>query len=455
MIGAGSHESLDATANESTGGPAALDSDEREAWAILASVPGLGPATFGALVERLGTGCAVIDLARGRDGAASLARGIAASPAGAVRLLDGGLLERIVAAVGAGDTLLARLHELDLAVLIVDDEAYPARLRAIEMPPPVLFVRGDTSSLSLADAVAVVGTRRPSDDGRRVAARIAAALGRLGVGVVSGLAVGIDGAAHAAVVGEGGRTVAVLAGGHGRIYPRAHTRLAEAIVAHGGAIVTEMAPDSEPMPGTFPRRNRLISGLADATVVVEAAARSGALITAGWALEQGRECFLVPGRIDAPASSGCLAFLREFAGQARIVVGIPELLEDLGVVGRAGATAAVATAAAPTASAPASAGGILAELGATERLIALVLLDGRTTVDELVVATELPVATVLGTLTLLEMRGLAIGAYGRYRPSGRLASEEPPSSARRPGVRRSPDRGADRPFAAPAARVLP
>ena len=130
--------------------------------------------------------------------------------------------------------------------------------------------------------------------------------------MVSGLAVGIDGAAHAAAVHAHGLTVAVIGSGHGALRPHAHSRLARSIVEAGGAIVSELGPDIRPSKGTFPRRNRIISGLADATVVVEAPARSGALITASWALEQGRECFLVPGSIDAPASAGCLAFLREF-----------------------------------------------------------------------------------------------------------------------------------------------
>ena len=125
---------------------------------------------------------------------------------------------------------------------------------------------------------------------------------------------------------EGLATVAVLGGGHARLFPKAHERLADAIVAAGGAVVAELSPETPATMGTFPRRNRLISGLSDATVVVEAGTRSGALITAGWALEQGRECFLVPGPMDAPTSAGCNALLLGFPTQTRIVCGIPELL---------------------------------------------------------------------------------------------------------------------------------
>ena len=217
--------------------------------------------------------------------------------------------------------ILRRARALGLQAITLDDPRYPVRLRAIDLPPPVLFIRGELDALEPADAVAIVGTRRPTEAGRRTAARIATAVAELGATIVSGLALGIDGAAHAAAVAADRPTVAVIGGGHARLYPRVHERLAERIVAGGGAIVSEFAPDTEPTRGTFPRRNRLISGLSDSTVVVEAGARSGALTTAAWALEQGRRLFLVPGPIDAPTVAGCLAFLRELAPEARIVAG--------------------------------------------------------------------------------------------------------------------------------------
>jgi DNA processing protein len=414
--------------------------DERESWAILASVPGVGPVTFAALLARLGSGRAVVELARGPNGIRRLRDALAAAdpvePGATERPhLGGDLPERIACAVAGSDAYLGRVADLGLEILIVDDPAYPARLRAIEMPPPILFVRGDATLLGARHAVAVVGTRRPSDAGRLTAARIAGALARRGASVVSGLAVGVDGAAHAAALTESGGTVAVLGSGHGRVYPRAHARLADAIVGAGGVVLSELPADTGPTTGTFPRRNRLISGLSDATVVVEAGARSGALITAGWALEQGRECFLVPGSIDAPASRGCLEFLRAYAPQARIVSGVPELIEDLELA--AGRTPSPSPPGRPSGSVPPSGGpeAALGEVGATERAIALHLLEGRTTADELVLAAGLPVATILGALTLLEMRGLVTSAYGRYRPAGRLATAEPPRRRRPAGAR--------------------
>jgi len=205
------------------------------------------------------------------------------------------LANRIRQQVAEADHSLAVVRALDLTVVTLDDPEYPERLRRVDMPPPLLFVRGSLAALTAPASVAVVGTRRPTDKGRLIAAWIGSGLARAGAVVVSGLAVGIDGAAHAAVVAERLPTVAVLGGGHARLFPKAHERLAEAIVAAGGAVVAELPPETPATRGTFPRRNRLVSGLSDATVVVEAGRHSGALITAGWALEQGRECFLVPG----------------------------------------------------------------------------------------------------------------------------------------------------------------
>lgn len=391
--------------------PPALD--EHEALAVLATVSGLGPVTLGRLLVALGSARSVLEAGRGR-GAVALLIEASRDRDGLARAMAEPVATAVARAAGESDAILVRLARAGVRFVTLEDDAYPARLRAIEIPPYVLFVRGDLAALSARRSVAVVGTRRPSEAGRRVAARIAAALARAGAMVVSGLAVGIDGAAHAAVLAERGVTVAVLGSGHDRLFPPGHRRLADAIVASGGAIVSELPPEVEPTAGTFPRRNRVISGLAEATVVVEAGARSGALLTANWALEQGRECFVVPGAIDSPTSAGCLAYLREFPGQARIVAGVPQLLEDLDLVDLPdpldGSVLAPPVAA------------VLVELGEGARRVAAALVRGLTTVDEVVAATTMPVAAVLGALTLLESRGLAVGSYGRYRPAGRLTA---------------------------------
>lgn len=379
----------------------ATDAAERDAWVVLASVEGLGPVGFGSLLRRFGDGRSILDVARTADGATRLV-----DPIDPFHFVDPEVAARIVTAAADPAAIVGRVRETGVTVLTLESAAFPRRLLAIELPPHLLFVRGDPAAMEQAHAVAVVGTRRPTELGRRVGARIAAALADVGAAVVSGLAIGIDGAAHAACVAAGVPTVAVLGSGHARLFPRAHAGLADGIVAGGGAIVSEFYPDVHATKGTFPRRNRVISGLADATVVVEAPLRSGALITASWALEQGRACFLVPGPIDAPASAGCLAFLRENEGVARMVATVPDLVADLELLGsRPGGARTVAE----------------VELGLVERALVSAMARGATTTDELARATGQPVATILGALTLLEMRGLVTVAYGRHRLAGRLA----------------------------------
>lgn len=385
---------------------------ERDAWTVLTSAHGLGPIGFAALLARFGTGRAIAEIVAGPSGVERLMSTPSLSPDRLDRRpIHLGVARAIAAAVEQSDATIARVRALGVRVVTIEEPAYPVRLASVAMPPHVLFVTGDPAALSRERAVAIVGTRRATTGGRTTAGRIATALVAADATIVSGLAFGIDGAAHEATVRAGGITVAVIGGGHAVVAPRSHARLAAAIIAAGGAVVSELAPDVRPSHGTFPRRNRIISGLSDATVVVEAPARSGALITASWALEQGRACYLVPGSIDAPASAGCLAFLREWEPEAHIVAGIPQLIADLGYARpRAGLGDAVAAAATQS-------------LGEVERSIAAELLAGRVTVDELVAASDLPVATVLTALVLLERRGLAVGIHGRYRPAGPLLGE--------------------------------
>ncbi len=402
-----------------------MDGSERDAWAVLTCVDGLGPVGMAALLRRYGSGVAILREASGPGGARRLSAPIAEGEDGAVspplRPVLPSVAEAIVVASQRAHLTLERIHGLGLQVVTVAEAAYPVRLAAIAMPPHVLFVLGEPAAFQARAAVAVVGTRKATNAGRAIAARLATSLVSVGANVVSGLATGIDGAAHAATIHAGGTTIAVIGSGHAQLHPRIHERLAASIARSGGAVVSELAPDVRPTHGTFPRRNRVISGLADATVVVEAPARSGALITASWALEQGRDCYLVPGPIDAPASAGCLSFLREYGeAGARIVAGIPQLIDDLGLADHL-ATPGVAPVIAAT----------LADVGAAAGRIGRELVHGRATVDELVAATGWPVASVLAALTLLERRGLALGVHGRFRPAGSLAGADPGSKRRR------------------------
>ncbi len=392
--------------------------DARDAWAVLASVEGLGPVGLMRLVERLGGPEAAVAAAARADGERRIGEAMDAR-AGA------GLPARVAGAARDRRSILAAVRAAGLVVLTLDDPSYPSALARIELPPPVLFVRGSLGPLVDRPCVAVVGTRRPTDAGRSVAARLAGTLARAGAVVASGLAVGIDGAAHAATVGVGGITVAVIGGGHTGAINRRHLGLAAAIVEAGGAVVSEHPPWTAPTRGTFPRRNRVISGLASATVVVEAGTRSGALITAGWALEQGRECFVVPGPIDAPASAGCLGLLRAYPDQVRVVASVAALVEDLGLAGlatagRSGWGPGSGRAPGPVVAVPSS-DAVLAGLPGPVAGVARSLAGGARSADHVVAATGLPVPGALAALTMLEDLGLVAAAYGRYRLAGALS----------------------------------
>jgi DNA processing protein len=269
---------------------------------------------------------------------------------------------------------------------------YPPLLRAIHDPPAVLFLRGTADVSLLRDAsVAVVGARSCSPYGAQVARMLGRELVAAGLVVVSGLARGIDGEAHRGALEAGGRTVAVLGCGVDRNYPAAHAELARRICERG-LVVSEYAPGVEPMPWRFPARNRIIAGLAGATVVVEARERSGALITADLALEEGREVFAVPGEITSSLSAGTNDLLRLGAGPLTSSKDVLDLF-DL----------------AP----PAEPG---AEVGAEATTVLEHLRDRPAGADELVRATGLDAATVAVALTELELAGLAAEGGGIYRP---------------------------------------
>ena len=263
------------------------------------------------------------------------------------------------------------------------DPGYPPLLARIPDPPAVLWLRGEADPCLLAaTAVAIVGARACSGYGRSVARTLAGGVAQADAVVVSGLARGIDGEAHRGALAVDGRTVAVLGCGVDRDYPAAHAELARAIVAAGGLLVSEYEPGVEPAPWRFPARNRIIAGLAGATVVVEARERSGALITADFALEDGREVLAVPGEITSALSRGTNALLRQGATPA---TGVADVLEAVGLEVRAAAAAVPDD--------PACAA-VLEALGV-----------GAVTADELGRATGLAAGSLATALTLLELAG--------------------------------------------------
>ena len=220
---------------------------------------------------------------------------------------------------------LAWLEGPDRHLLCLGEEPYPALLAEIADPPPLLFVEGRLAALARPQ-LALVGSRQASPQGLDNARRFAHSLAAAGFCVTSGLALGIDGAAHQGALDAGGATVAVLGTGLEQLYPRRHLGLARNILAAGGALVSELPLDCTPQAANFPRRNRIISGLSLGTLVVEASPSSGSLITARLAAEQGREVFALPGSIHHPGARGCHQLIRE---GAQLVESVEHILEAL------------------------------------------------------------------------------------------------------------------------------
>ncbi|MBI4731455.1 MAG: DNA-protecting protein DprA [Chloroflexi bacterium] len=272
-----------------------------------------------------------------------------------------------------------------ISILTWDDDLYPPRLKEIDQPPPVLYVRG-TLTKEDAWAVAVVGTRRVSAYGRQVTEDLASFLAANGVTVVSGLARGVDAIAHQSALKAGGRTLAVLGCGVDRVYPPEHQQLAEKMMS-SGAIVSDYAPGTPPDASNFPPRNRIISGLSMATVVVEAGDTSGALITAQFAVDQGREVFAVPGNILAPQSKGTN---RLIAQGARPMLSGRDLLDILNLT-RVTEQRQVRK---------------VLPADEVEASLLNVLTHEPLHVDEIRSQTGLPIERVSATLTMMELKGL-------------------------------------------------
>ena len=279
----------------------------------LSLVSGVGPLLRKALLERFGSPAAVFSADRDE-----LQRVDGIGPKIALRI------------VAANDEIdaerelrLAAEHDID--VLTESDGEYPRPLRQIPDPPGVLFRRGKPLPQDEL-AVAIVGTRHATRYGLAQAERLAGSLARTGFTVVSGLARGIDAAAHRGAIAAGGRTIAVLASGLLNIYPPEHEQLADEVAANG-YLVSESPPKMVPLSGAFPQRNRIISGLCVGTIVIEAADRSGALITARHAYEQGREVFALPGPVDSRLSRGCHALIKD---GAKLIESIDDVLAELG-----------------------------------------------------------------------------------------------------------------------------
>ncbi|MGQ9504507.1 MAG: DNA-processing protein DprA [Thermogutta sp.] len=285
--------------------------------------------------------------------------------------------------------LLEECTTAGIDILWPEHIRYPRFLKEIPDPPLVLFTRGEIRSEDEL-AVAIVGTRHASTYGLKMAETLAAGLARSGVTIVSGLARGIDAAAHRGALTAGGRTIAVLGSGVQRIYPPEHKSLADEILEHG-ALLSEAPPHAPPHGGMFPQRNRIISGLSVGVVIVEAGETSGALITARHAVEQNREVFAVPGRADSPNARGCNRLLRD---GAKWVETPEDILEELGPLIRPVRQPDGTTVRRP----------VELQLSPLEKQVLQAVRDDPTPIDEVIAVTGLTASQVLATLSVLEMR---------------------------------------------------
>jgi len=313
---------------------------------------------------------------------------------------------------------IERAAEENLHFVCWEDVDFPEALRNIPDAPICIYIRGRLEPTD-AVAIAIVGTRRCSHYGREQAVRFGEMLGGAGFTVISGLARGVDGHAHRGALQAGGRTIAVLGNGLGTIYPPEHQGLAEDI-AQSGTLISEVPIDMQPTAENFPRRNRIIAGLALGVIVIEAGSRSGALITARLASEYNREVFAVPGRVDRPElTAGVHRLIRE--GEAKLITSLEDVLDELGDVGRIlGTTTSAATTAGD--SRTESTAPQLATLSQEERAVFDALADEELSADSIVENTDLEMARIMSVLTALQLNGLVTQLPGnqftRRKPQG-------------------------------------
>ena len=347
-------------------------------------VPGIGPRVFGELVQRF-------------DSAENV---LSATPQQLREVPGVGtkLMQSIVNADAQTD--VARVLKLcstkGISILDRGSPSYPKMLAEIYDPPNILFHLGMIEPVDQL-AIAIVGTRHSSNYGDTVARRLAHGLSMAGFTIVSGLARGIDGQAHKAALAANGRTIAVLGGGLLKMYPPEHQKLADEIAANG-AVISEALPQQSPQSGCFPRRNRIVTGLSLGVIVVEAGDRSGAAISARLAMEQGREVFAVPGRIDSQNSRGCHQLIRD---GATLVRSVDDVLEQLGPLTDAVPRQTPAGETAETIKHPAE-----LKLSDQERAILQAIRSAPTGFDEIMQQTGLPASRLLSTISVLEVRRL-------------------------------------------------
>jgi DNA processing protein len=356
-----------------------LESAEFRATLRLALVSGVGPRLSRALLERFGSAEAIF---------AAPSSQVCATPG--IGPVLGQRLDEARTRIDV-DAQIALARDHNIAIVTEADAAYPRLLREIHDPPSVLYVNGQLLPQD-ALAVGIVGTRHATHYGRNQAERLAAGLARAGLTIVSGLARGIDAAAHRGALAAGGRTLAVLASGVLNVYPPEHRALADQIAGQG-AVISESPLQFQPIAGAFPQRNRIISGMSLGVIVVEAGTRSGALITARHAMEQGREVLAVPGHIDNHLARGCHRLIQD---GARLIESADDVLEELGPL-----VEATPGPSGNTVRQPAE-----LQLNELEQRVLQAIDADPTPIDQVVRTSGLPVNRVLSTISVLEMRHL-------------------------------------------------
>ncbi len=363
-------------------------SDERAAYLALGLVPGIGPARLQTLLDACQTSLGAISAPLAFLGSLP---GFTRAAATAIRGTS----------LAAGHRILSQVEQAGGEVLLLPDAKFPALLRHIPDPPPVLFAQGDLGLL-LQPAVAIVGSREHTPYGQEVCRTLAWDAARAGVVVISGMARGLDAVAHGAALDAGAGTIGVLANGLGVIYPAANRALYERVVKRG-LLLTEFPPGERPHAGSFPRRNRLISGLARVTVVVEAAVGSGALITAGTALEQGREVMAVPGNITSPVSAGTNRLIGDGAAPILESADLLQHYPDAKPIPLTASAAAIGPGNAP----------LPETLSQEERELVEMIGTDPVLLDDLVHRTGRAVHQLLSTLCNLEIAGIVEQRPGR------------------------------------------
>lgn len=347
----------------------------------LALCAGIGPIRHQALLDRFGSVERVFSA--GRENLLAI-NGI--GPTQASRIENARTL--------SVESILRQCEENNLWLWFRESENFPKLLNEIPDPPLLLFARGEWQDLDRY-SIGIVGSRRPTAYGRRQASRLASSLTEAGLTIVSGLARGIDATAHQAALDSGGRTIAVLGSGLLRIYPRENQGLAKK-VQEQGVLLTESPPQRQAIAGAFPQRNRIISGVSSGVIVVEAAERSGALITARHAMEQGREVFAVPGPADSPQSRGCHKLLRD---GAKLVESVDDILEEV---------IPLLTVASEPNSGRQKDDVEFAQLSDVMQVVYSKLDHTTRCVEELALECQMPIAELLATLTQLELKRLII-----------------------------------------------